>query len=141
MLRVDDDASARTKIRSFISSARPDAVLTGSDKIAAIVYGTAAELNLSIGRDLAVVGFDGSVGAGLLHPPLTSVVIPVDEIAQRVVGRALRQIENDPEPSRARLSRPGCAKEKALRFTGDGRAAPGALPAPAHPSVTQRLLS
>jgi DNA-binding LacI/PurR family transcriptional regulator len=97
LLRVDDDASARTKIRSFISSARPDAVLTGSDKIAAIVYGTAAELNLSIGRDLAVVGFDGSVGAGLLHPPLTSVVIPVDDIAQRVVGRALRQIENDPD--------------------------------------------
>jgi DNA-binding LacI/PurR family transcriptional regulator len=97
LLRVDDDASARTKIRSFISSARPDAVLTGSDKIAAIVYSVASELNLRVGRDLAVVGFDGSVGAGLLHPPLTSVVIPVDDIAQRVVGRALRQIENDPD--------------------------------------------
>ena len=97
LLRVDDDASARAKIRSFLSSARPDAVLTGSDKIATIVYGVAAELNLRIGRDLAVVGFDGSVGAGLLHPPLTSVVIPVDDIARRVVGRALRQIENGPD--------------------------------------------
>ena len=43
--------------------------------------------------------FDGSVGAGLLHP-LTSVVIPVEDIALRVVGRVIRQIEDgqDSEP-------------------------------------------
>jgi LacI family transcriptional regulator len=79
---------------SFLASARPDAVLTGSDKIAVIVYGAAAELDLRVGRDLAVVGFDGSVGAELVHPHLTSVVMPVEEIAQRVVGRTLRQIAN-----------------------------------------------
>ena len=47
-----------------------------------------------------MVGFDGSVGATLLHPQLTSVVIPVEDIARRVVGRALRQIEHghDAEP-------------------------------------------
>ena len=42
----------------------------------------------------SVTGFDGGVGAGLLHPPLTSVVIPVEDIARRVVGRVLRQIED-----------------------------------------------
>jgi DNA-binding LacI/PurR family transcriptional regulator len=100
LLRIGDDVSARAEIRSFLSSARPDAVLTGSDKLAVIVYGIAAELNLRPGRDFAVVGFDGSVGASLLHPALTSVVIPVDAIARCVVGRALRQIETgqDSEP-------------------------------------------
>ena len=98
MLRVGDDAGARAEIRSFLSSARPDAVLTGSDKIAVIVYSVAAELNLRIGRDLAITGFDASVGTALLQPPLTSVVIPVDDIARRVVGRTLRQIENGPDP-------------------------------------------
>ena len=100
VIRVRDDASARAEIRSFLASARPDAVLTGSDKIAVIVYSIAAELNLCAGRDLAVMGFDGSVGAGLLHPPLTSVVMPVEDIARRVVGRVLRQIEDgqDTEP-------------------------------------------
>ena len=100
VIRVGDDASARAEIRSFLASARPDAVLTGSDKIAVVVYSVAAELNLRPGHDLAVVGFDGSVGAGLLHPPLTSVVIPVEDIARRVVGRVLRQIEGgqDTEP-------------------------------------------
>ncbi len=62
-----------------------------------IVYSVAADLNLRIGRDLAVVGFDGSVGAALLHPSLTSVVIPVDDIARRVVARVLRQIEKGPD--------------------------------------------
>ena len=75
-------------------------MLTGSDKIAVIVYSVAAELDLRPGCDLAVMGFDGSVGAGLLHPPLTSVVIPVEDIARRVLGRVLRQIEDgqDTEP-------------------------------------------
>jgi len=100
VLRVGDDADARAEIRSFLASAEPDAVLTGSDKIAVIVYSVAAELNLRVGGDLAVVGFDGSVGAALLHPQLTSVVMPVEDIARRVVARALRQIEHghDTEP-------------------------------------------
>jgi DNA-binding LacI/PurR family transcriptional regulator len=99
VLRVED-ASVRAEIRSFLSSARPDAVLTGSDKIAAIVYSVAAELSLAVGRDLAVVGFDGSAGTDLLNPTLTSIVIPFEDIAVRVVDRALRQVENgqDSEP-------------------------------------------
>ncbi len=100
LLRVGDDAAARGEIRSFLASARPDAVLTSSDKIAIIVYSVAAELNLRVGHDLAVAGFDGSVGASLLHPQLTSVVMPVEDIARRVVDRALGQIEHgyDAEP-------------------------------------------
>jgi len=93
LLRIDG-ADARAEIRSFLSSARPDAVLTGSDKIAITVYNAAAELNLSIGRDLAVAGFDGSAGTELLNPTLATVVIPVDDIARRIVDRALRQVDN-----------------------------------------------
>ncbi len=96
MLLVDD-ASARRKVRSLLSSGQPDAVITSSDRLAAVVYGVAAELRLRIGRDLAVTGFDGSVAAGLLYPRLTSVTIPVGEIARRVVGRALRQLDHGPD--------------------------------------------
>jgi DNA-binding LacI/PurR family transcriptional regulator len=97
LLQVDDDAAAAARIRSFISSARPDAVLTGSDKIAQVVYDVAAELNLRIGSDLAVTGFDGSIRAELLHPRLTTVAIPVDDIARHVVRRALRQLDQGPD--------------------------------------------
>lgn len=123
VLRVDDDASARGAIRSFLESARPEAVLTGTDKIAIIVYGAAADLNLRVGRDLAVVGFDGSVGAELLHPTLTSVVIPVEDIARRVIDRALRQLETGPD------TEPGEIIPAWLRTGGSTPPRPGLSPA------------
>ncbi len=96
-----DDAGALRKIRSLLSSSRPDlrpdAIVTSSDRLAAVVYSVAAELRLRIGQDLAVTGFDGTAAASLMHPRLTSVVIPVDDIARRVVARALRQIDHGPD--------------------------------------------
>ena len=112
LLHIDDDASAPARIRSFITSARPGAVITGSDKIAAMVYSAAAELNLRVGRDLAVTGFDGSMRAELLHPRLTTVAIPVDDIAQRVIGRVLRQLDHGPD------SEPGEIVPAPLRLAG-----------------------
>jgi len=101
VLLVADDASARRKVRSLLSAARPelrpDAIVTSSDRLAGVVYSVAAELRLRIGQDLAVTGFDGSVAAGLLHPRLTSVAIPVDDIARRVVARALKQLDLGPD--------------------------------------------
>jgi len=109
-----NDASARRKVRSLLApahpAARPDAIVTSSDRLAAVVYGVAAELRLRIGHDLAVTGFDGSVAAGLMHPQLTSVAIPVDDIAQRVVARAVRQIDHGPD------QRPGEVVPAALRL-------------------------
>ena len=113
LLQVDDDTTASARIRSFISSARADAVLTGSDKIAQIVYDVAAELNLRIGRDLAVTGFDGSIRAEILHPRLTTIAIPVDDIARHVVGRALRQLDQGPD------SEPGEIVPAPLRPAGN----------------------
>jgi DNA-binding LacI/PurR family transcriptional regulator len=96
-----DDKSARRKIRSLLSASRPgrrpDAVVTSSDRLAGVVYSVASELRLRIGLDLAVTGFDGSAAAALMHPRLTTVAIPVDDIARRVVGRALRQLEHGPD--------------------------------------------
>jgi DNA-binding LacI/PurR family transcriptional regulator len=95
-----DEASARKRVRSLLTArrgGRPDAIVTGSDRLAAVVYGVAAELRLRIGHDLAVTGFDGSEAAGLMHPRLTSVAIPVDEIARRVVARALAQVDHGPD--------------------------------------------
>jgi DNA-binding LacI/PurR family transcriptional regulator len=96
-----DDGNARRKIRSLLSAGRPglrpDAIVTGSDRLAGVVYSVASELRLRIGQDLAVTGFDGSAAAALMHPRLTTVAIPVDEIARRVVDRALRQVDHGPD--------------------------------------------
>jgi DNA-binding LacI/PurR family transcriptional regulator len=136
-----DEASARRKIRSLLTGGphhgvRPDAIVTGSDRLAAVVYGVAAELRLRIGRDLGVTGFDGSVAAGLLHPRLTSVAIPVEDIARRVVARALRQLDQGPDES------PGEVVPAILRLgesTGEGLA-PG-LDQPAGPGENESALT
>jgi len=120
LLQVDDGAGAPDRIRHFLSSARPDAVVTGSDKIAAVVYGVAAELDLRVGRDLAVTGFGGGIAAGLLHPRLTTVVIPVADLARRVVGRALRQLDHGPDAG------PGEIVPAPLRPAASTPARPGA---------------
>jgi DNA-binding LacI/PurR family transcriptional regulator len=121
-----DEASARRKIRSLLTGThrrgahpgpRPDAIVTGSDRLAAMIYGVAAELRLRIGRDLGVTGFDGSVAAGLLHPRLTSVTIPVEGIARGVIARAMRQLDHGPDEG------PGEVLSATLRVgesTGDG---------------------
>ena len=89
---------------------RPDAIVTSSDRLAGVIYSVAAELRLRIGQDLAVTGFDGSAAAALMHPRLTSVAIPVDDIARRVVARALKHVDHGPDqdpgevvPARLRL--------------------------------------
>ncbi len=120
-----DDASARRKIRSLLSAGRPelrpDALVTSSDRLAGVVYSVAAELRLRIGQDLAVTGFDGSAAAALMHPRLTTVAIPVDDIARQVVARALRQLDHGAGQE------PGELVPATLRL-GDSTGGPGREP-------------
>ena len=96
-LLVGQASDPRPAIRGFLAAVRPDAVVTGSDNLAAIVYSVAAELDLAVGLELGVTGFDGSFGAGLLFPRLTGVVMPVEAIARAVIGRVLRQLDGTPD--------------------------------------------
>jgi DNA-binding LacI/PurR family transcriptional regulator len=102
-LLLVDDMDAHRRIRSLLGGTRtgerPDAIVTGSDRLAAMIYGLAAELGLRIGHDLAVTGFDGTIAADLLHPTLTSISIPVEDIAARMVAMALRQVRDGTDGS------------------------------------------
>jgi len=88
-----DEASARRRIRSLLTGThrgarmdrRPDAIVTGSDRLAAMIYGVAADLRLRIGRDLGVTGFDGSFAAPMdvparwWRPPCDSARAPATD--------------------------------------------------------------
>jgi len=117
-----DEGNARRKVRSLLSAGRadrrPDAIVTSSDRLAGVVYGVAAELRLRIGQDLAVTGFDGSAAAAMMYPRLTTVAIPVDDVARRVVARALRQFDHGPD------QQPGEVVPATLR-PGESTAGPG----------------
>ena len=76
----------------------PKAIVTGSDALASAVYSVAAGRGLQVGRDLAVTGVDGSALARVLVPSLTTVAIPLDQIARMVVDRALNPTTDPAAP-------------------------------------------
>lgn len=97
LVNEDDEENARGQVRALIAAAAPAGIVAGSDKLATIVYSAAADLGLGIGRDLSVTGFDGSFIASLLSPQLTTIAIPVAEIASHLIDRALRQFGHGPD--------------------------------------------
>lgn len=81
-----DDAGA-TAAALLGEPDRPTAVVAGSDVLAAACYAVASRTGLGIGTDLAVTGFDGSVISRLLTPALTTVAMPLRDLAARLIDR------------------------------------------------------
>jgi len=73
----------------------PNAVFCVSDETAFGVLHAAHEQGLAIGRDLAVVGFDGVQDAKHSEPPLTTLDIPIFDIAQQLVAMLLKTIAGE----------------------------------------------
>ena len=85
---ADVDAAVTTLLTP---SDRPTAVIAGSDVLAAACYAVASRIGLRIGVDLAVTGFDGSAVSRLLSPALTTVAMPLGDIARRLVDRVIHE--------------------------------------------------
>jgi LacI family transcriptional regulator len=75
---------------------RPSVILHGSDSLAVATHELATHSGLVPGRDIAITGFDAVDQRIELDPPLTSVRLPLDEAAARVVGRVIAEIEHGP---------------------------------------------
>lgn len=73
----------------------PDAILCVNDEIAFGTLHAAHEQGLTIGTDLAVVGFDGVQDAKHSEPPLTTLDIPVFDIARQLVNMLLKVIAGE----------------------------------------------
>ena len=79
----------------LLDEARPTAFVCASDTLAMGVLRTLGERGLRPGRDIAVVGFDDSQVAQVVHPGLTSVRQPLEEVAIAVV-KALEDLLGTP---------------------------------------------
>lgn len=95
IVTVDAERPANSVARLLRRPNPPSAVISGSDVLAAAAYSAAVRLGLTVGRDLAVVGFDGTNAARLLAPSLATVGIPLDRIAGAIVARLLGETPND----------------------------------------------
>ncbi len=84
--RVEDTvASGREASAVLLDEARPSAFVCASDTLAMGVMHTLADRGLAPGRDIAVVGFDDSQVAQVVPPGLTSVRLPLEDVAIEVV--------------------------------------------------------
>jgi DNA-binding LacI/PurR family transcriptional regulator len=106
--RVDNDYfEAYEATQNWMNLSRerlPTAVVAFSDLIAIGVMNAAADAGLTVGRDLAVVGFDDAPVAGYLRPPLTSLRQPIGEVGERAVTMLIDLVRGGtPAPSEVLL--------------------------------------
>jgi len=64
---------------------RPTAIFCGSDKMAIGCYEAVKEAGLRIPDDISVVGFDDDPTARYLDPPLTTILVPHEDMGRRAV--------------------------------------------------------
>ncbi|TDD71862.1 LacI family DNA-binding transcriptional regulator [Actinomadura rubrisoli] len=79
-----DRVDAETVVRPVLESGnRPRAIYATTDEQALVTIRAATSLGLRVPDDLAVVGFDGIREARLGSTPLTTVSLPLEELAVR----------------------------------------------------------
>lgn len=94
--RVEDlVASGGEASAVLLDEAEPTAFVCASDTLAMGVLHTLYLRKLAPGRDIAVIGFDDSQVAQVVHPGLSSVRPPLEEVAVEVV-RALEGLMRHP---------------------------------------------
>lgn len=71
---------------------RFDAVFSGDDDSAIGVLEALKQAGMRIPEDVAVAGFDDSIFARLLSPPLTTVKAPIEEVGREAVRQLTRLI-------------------------------------------------
>lgn len=63
----------------------PDAIFCANDMMAVGCYDALRELGLAVPDDVAVIGFDDREIAQYMHPPLTTLVLPLYEMGRAAV--------------------------------------------------------
>jgi len=84
----------------------PDAIVCINDETAFGALRASYEQGLEVGRDLAIAGFDGVQASRFTQPPLTSLDIPVYEIACRLVQMLVAEVAGKPLPERQMVLQP-----------------------------------
>lgn len=85
---------------------KPDALLCVNDDVAYGAIHAAHEQGMVVGKDVAIAGFEGLRDSMHTEPPLTTLDIPVPEIAGRLVQMLLAMLEGQELPEREIIVQP-----------------------------------
>ena len=78
--------------REILAEKRPDVIITFNDSMAIGAYRAIREKSLAIPEDIAVASFNDISVAQFLHPPLTTVHLPSEEIGETAVELLLERV-------------------------------------------------
>jgi len=73
----------------------PDAIMAATDNMALGVLNFLNEQGISVPEQVAVVGFDNLNLSASTKPPLTTIQIPIEQLAASAIEALISQIEND----------------------------------------------
>ena len=71
---------------------RPTAIFAASDELAAGVIEAARQRDLKVPSDVSAIGYDDSLIASMVSPPLTTVRQPLREMGGMALTTAMRLI-------------------------------------------------
>ena len=74
---------------------RPTAIFAGNDEMAAGVYKAAFRLKIAIPEELSVIGFDDSPVASRLSPALTTIRLPIRDMARLAASRLIPPVSSE----------------------------------------------
>jgi len=103
------DSATRAMTQRFETGPLPGAVFALFIQATLAVLREVAKLNLRIPEDISFAGFDDFEWMQVMHPPIATVIQPVEELAARAWERLLHRIEY-PDHAAARLRIP-CSVE------------------------------
>ena len=92
LARESDLSQKRESIRQFLVDQAPDGVFCSDDLTAVIVQNLATTFHLD---DLKVVGYDGTQVIQSFMPSLSTIVQPIDELAELMVKILIQKIEDE----------------------------------------------
>lgn len=94
----------------------PDALVCVNDETAFGAMHALREMGLKAGWDVGVTGFDGVQASRHTDPPLTTLDIPVSEIARRLVRMLAMELTHQPQAERQIVIKPRLlARESTLK--------------------------
>lgn len=91
--RNNEESGYELALKLLKRTKRPDAIVTASDNMAVGVYRALRERHLEIGKDIAVCSFNDISVAQFLHPPLSTIRLPSEEIGETAVDLLLERAE------------------------------------------------
>lgn len=84
-------------LKSSFTELKPDGVFTSVERLAFATYYACYDLNLSIPKDIKVIGFSSLEIAPLLNPALSTITQPASELGKTAAELLFKMLENPDE--------------------------------------------